>query len=233
MNQPLVSVIMAVRNGERFLAQAIESVLAQDYQTIEILLIDGQSNDRTAEIARSFPRIGYMLQPDRGIPNAYNLGVQSAAGEFLAFLSHDDLWMPDKISCQLEMLIKNPLLGYCVAQTQFFLDEGCDFPSHALREEILVQPTLIRIMESVMFRKTVFERVGLFNPTYTTAEDVDWFVRAEDLGIQCGVVHKVLLHKRIHAANTSVYARENMRNVFDVLRRSARRKREHKENESR
>lgn len=233
MNKSLVSVIMAVRNGERFLAQAIESVLAQDYQPIEVLLIDGQSSDRTAEIARSYPAIRYLLQPDRGIPNAYNLGVACAAGEFLAFLSHDDLWTRDKISRQIEVLVQNPQMGYCVAETQFFLDEGCAFPSHALREEILAQPTLIRIMESVLFRKSVFEQVGMFDPAYSTAEDVDWFIRAEDVGIPSGVAHKVLLHKRIHATNTSVYARENMRNVLDVLRRSARRKREHTENESR
>lgn len=130
MTAPLVSVIMAVRNGERFLRQAIESVLAQDYRPIEIILIDGQSLDRTAEIARAYLDIHYIYQENRGIANAYNIGVTAAQGEFVAFLSHDDLWLPNKLSVQVNYLIAHPDIEYTVAATQFFLEPGYSFPVH-------------------------------------------------------------------------------------------------------
>jgi glycosyltransferase involved in cell wall biosynthesis len=76
-NSPLVSVIIAVRNGERFLAQAIESVLNSDYRPIEILIVDGQSEDKTEEIARSYPLVRYICQPNTGISEAYNLGIKA------------------------------------------------------------------------------------------------------------------------------------------------------------
>ena len=137
MSAPLVSVIMAVRNGERFLRQAIESVLAQDYRPIEIILVDGQSTDRTADIARSYPDVRYVYQENLGIANAYNIGVRAAEGEFVAFLSHDDLWLPNKLSMQVNYLITHPEIGYTVAATRFLLEPGFSFPCHVLRREIL------------------------------------------------------------------------------------------------
>ncbi|MDL1897881.1 glycosyltransferase, partial [Anaerolineae bacterium CFX7] len=75
MNAPLASVVMIVRNGELFFRQAIESVLAQDYPAYEILVVDGQSTDGTADIARAYPQIRYVVQTDSGTANAYNLGI--------------------------------------------------------------------------------------------------------------------------------------------------------------
>jgi hypothetical protein len=97
MDNPMVSVIIAVRNGERFLRLAIESVLAQTYRPFEIVVIDGHSDDQTAAIAGSFPEARVVPQAGRGVADAYNLGIESAKADFIAFLSHDDLWTPDKL----------------------------------------------------------------------------------------------------------------------------------------
>ncbi len=225
MSLPSVSVIMAVRNGERFLQQAIESVLSQDYSPIEVLIIDGHSSDRTKEIACSYPQIRYLLQPDQGISNAYNYGVISSQGELIAFLSHDDIWTPKKLSLQVEFLQKHPEVGYVIAQTQYFLEPGCAFPYQSLRADILEKNWILRMMEIVLIRRNVFEKVGLFDPSLSTAEDVDWFARADDEGIQMGVVHQILLHKRIHNQNISIYSEQHHQNLLSALRKSARRKR--------
>ncbi|MBM3181569.1 MAG: glycosyltransferase [Chloroflexi bacterium] len=225
MTAPLVSVIMAVRNGERFLSQAIESALAQDYRPIEVILIDGQSVDRTAEIARAYPDIHYIYQENRGIANAYNIGVTAAQGEFVAFLSHDDLWLPNKLSVQVNYLIAHPDIEYTVAATQFFLEPGCPFPVHVLRSDILEGNRVVRMMEILMTRRCVFERVGLFDPTLSTAEDIDWYARADDVGVPMAVIYQVLLQKRIHDANTSLFTTEHQQNIMRALRRSAERKR--------
>jgi len=105
---PLVSVIMIVKNGERFLAQALDSVVAQTYRPLEIIVVDGQSCDRTAEIARSYPLVRYLLQETLGVANAYNQGVAAARGELIAFLSHDDVWAPEKIAKQAQYLLEHP-----------------------------------------------------------------------------------------------------------------------------
>lgn len=92
MNKPLVSVIIAVKNGERYLTSAIKSALAQEGSwPIEIIVVDGQSNDRTFQIAQSFGLVRFIRQVNKGVSDAYNVGIDAAKGEFLAFLSHDDL----------------------------------------------------------------------------------------------------------------------------------------------
>ena len=91
-----VTVIVIVHNGERYLGDALRSIQAQSYRPREIIVVDGQSTDRTAEIARAFSGVGYLMQPDRGISNAYNTGIVHAQGELTAFLSQDLLWTPDK-----------------------------------------------------------------------------------------------------------------------------------------
>ena len=97
MANPLVTVIIIVRNGERFLEQAIQSVLAQTYNPLELIVVDGRSQDRTAQIAQSFAEVRYVQQINKGVSDAYNLGIAEATGELIAFLSHDDLWTSDKL----------------------------------------------------------------------------------------------------------------------------------------
>lgn len=222
---PLVSVVMAVRNGERFLRQAIQSVLAQDYRPLEIVLVDGQSADRTAEIARSCPDIRYIYQENRGVANAYNIGIETSSGEYVAFLSHDDLWTPDKLSLQAGYLTENPDVQYTIARVRLFLEPGCSFPS-SLREDLLEGDRPAWIMETLVARRQVFDQVGMLDPQVSPADDTDWFARANDLGVSMAVIDQVLLLKRIHDKNTSLTSAEYMRNLFIVLRRSSARKRQ-------
>ena len=92
VDSALISVIIVVKNGERFLASAIDSILQQDYQPTEIIVVDGQSQDKTAQIAKSFVQIRYIRQISKGVSDAYNIGVGAARGEFIAFLDADDYW---------------------------------------------------------------------------------------------------------------------------------------------
>jgi len=224
VNRPLASVIMPVRNGERFLSQAIESVLGQSYRPIEIVLVDGQSTDCTAAIARSYAEVRYLQQADRSVGGAYNMGIEAAAGDFLAFLSHDDLWTPDKLTTQIDYLIGHPETLYTVARAEFFLEPGCAPPA-GLRPELLRRDWPAFIMETLVARREAFRRAGMLDPELSSAEDVDWFARARDLGIPMTVIDRVLLRKRIHERNTSLVVTENTRNLLAALRRSVARKR--------
>jgi glycosyltransferase involved in cell wall biosynthesis len=224
MSRPSVSVVLAVRNGERYLAAAIASVLEQTYVPHEILVVDGRSHDRTAEIARSFPAVRCLPQSDLGVANAYNLGIAAATGALVAFLSHDDLWTPDKLQVQVAYMEEHPDVHYTTARVRFFLEPGCAVPP-GFRPELLEGDHVGCIMETLVARRPVFDVVGTFDPTLATAEDVDWFARAKDVGVPTAVLPQVLLRKRIHDTNLSITTPTNDRNLLHALQRSIARKR--------
>jgi len=222
---PLVSVIVAVRNGERFLAAALQSIQSQMYRPIEILVVDGHSTDGTAEIARSFAEVRYLCQPDLGVSNAYNFGLAHTQGELIAFLSHDDLWTPDKLAVQAGYLLEQLECQYTVCRIHPFLEFGYAPPA-GFRVELLQQEPVAFIMETLMARRSLFERVGGFDATLPTAEDVDWFARVFDAGVVGHVCDQVLLHKRVHNCNISLTDSDNNKRLLLSLRRSVKRKRE-------
>ena len=225
MKNPFVSVIMAVKNGERFFNEAIESVLAQDYQPFEIIVIDGRSTDSTANIAKSYPSIRYILQSGKGISDAYNIGIKAAKGEMIAFLSHDDIWSPNKLSVQLDYFVEYPEIQFVVAKVKYFLQEGHSVPPKFKVEFFDGIHTAI-CMETLAVRKRLFNVIGNFDVGYETSEDIDWFARAIDSGIPMAVVPEVLLFKRVHDQNLSLVFSGNNRLILKAMRQSIKRKRD-------
>ena len=225
-HHPLVSVIVAVRNGERFLTQALESIVQSDYRPIEILVIDGQSTDLTTKIAKTFSLVRCLQQPTRGIAAAYNFGIQEAKGDFIAFLSHDDVWTQDKLNVQMTYLQEHTTVQYVTAKTKFFCEPGCEIPS-GVRAEWLEGEHVSHIMETLLARKSVFHAIGLFNENLSTAEDVDWFARAKDHGVPMMTIPKVLLYKRMHDENLSIRHNQNNKNILSVIKDSLNRKHYH------
>src|SRR5688500_924354 len=110
--QPLVSVIIPVYNGARFLRAALESVFAQTYRPIEVIVVDDGSADDSGVIAQSFPEVRYIRQENQGVAAARNNAIEAARGEFFAFLDQDDLWTPEKLRLQIEHLLDHPEVGY-------------------------------------------------------------------------------------------------------------------------
>jgi glycosyltransferase involved in cell wall biosynthesis len=107
--QPLVSVIVTAYNRENFLAEAIKSVLDQDYENTEIIVIDDGSTDKTAEIAKSFgSSIVYAFQQNEGVASAVNHGLRLARGELLAFLDSDDLWQEKTLAKRINPFVLDP-----------------------------------------------------------------------------------------------------------------------------
>lgn len=224
MEAHLVSVIVAVKNGERYLKDALDSILAQTYRNYEIIVVDGRSADKTEQIARSYENVRFITQSGKGIANAYNSGIDAARGEIVAFLSHDDLWTPNKLAVQVDALACNPQLQYVVAKVRFFLEEGCSIPA-GFKKELLEGEHIGHIMETLTVRKSLFDLVGRFNTEYKTAEDTEWFARAIDRNISMAVVPETLLCKRVHNDNLSLSDIEsNNRLLLKALRDSIKRK---------
>ena len=220
----LVTAIIVARNGERFLPAALQSIAAQNRPPDEVILVDGQSSDRTAEIAQSYSGMRYVLQPDLGIANARNQAIRLATGDFVAFLDADDIWTPDKLEVQLGFMLANPKLQYSTTLLRLFYEPGTP-ARHGFRDEGFADGIEGRFPGTMLARRSVFEQVGPFDPAFSVAFEVDWFARAQDAGVPAGLVEQVLLHKRIHADNNAARRGTFRREWFDVMRRSLARKR--------
>jgi glycosyltransferase involved in cell wall biosynthesis len=222
VNRPLVSVVVPVYNGERFLASALCSVFEQDYRPFEVIVVDDGSTDGTAGIARSFRRVRYVYQKNQGPAAARNTGVATARAEYIAFLDADDIWTPKKLSVQMEHLLDHPEVGYVSARARNFLESTADLPAW-LTEELFTKehPAL---PSALVVRKPVFYEIGEFDPGYAVAEDVDWLARAKAAEVQSFLVPETLVHRRIHDSNLSSQTRLNREAILKIARKSMRRR---------
>ena len=213
MSNPLVSVIVPVWNGERFLAEALDSILAQEYEPLEVIVVDDGSTDGSAAIAQARD-VRYYVQPNRGPGAARNTGVAAAQGELLAFLDQDDVYLPGKLALQVETLAKRPEIGFVFTRIDVFLEPGVERPAW-LPADWFVTPPVGYCPSTLMLRREAFAAVGEFDTDYTAFSDGDWFVRARRAGVENVVLDDVTVRYRIHGRNQS-----NDRNTFvhEVLR---------------
>ncbi|MCG3148419.1 MAG: hypothetical protein PCFJNLEI_01862 [Verrucomicrobiae bacterium] len=182
-----VSVVIPAYNCARFLAQAVESVLAQTCPPTEVIVVDDGSTDDTAEVAASFgTRIHLIRQPNRGPAVARNTGIEAAQGEWIAFLDSDDVWFPDKLERQVAALQPGGLL--CGEVLVF---SGMDLPTPPARQpspitevpfERLLQRNWIATSTVVVPRSALVE-VGGFNKRYRGPEDFDCWLSLAYRGV--------------------------------------------------
>jgi glycosyltransferase involved in cell wall biosynthesis len=203
---PRASVIIPLFNGERFLAEALDSVRAQTYPPFEIVVVDDGSTDRGPDIARAYSGVQVVTQPNAGNAAARNAGVARARGELLAFLDQDDVWAPSKLEVQVGRMTGDPELAYTVAHHRIFLEPGCARPPW-LRAELLDRSVPGFVPGTLVARRSLFARVGLFDPRYPSGSDLDWFVRCRDARIPMALLDDVLLFRRVHEHNLSGDAR--------------------------
>lgn len=217
---PLVSVVIPVFNGERFLHEAVQSVLTQKYSAIEIIIVDDGSTDGTADVARTFLEpIRYLHQTNQGPAAARNRGIEQAHGDLIAFADADDLWPADKLQLQVSHLLGDPAIEIVIGRIQQVL------LGQAQAEEF-GEPAFSVNLGSAVIRKSVFERVGLFDETMLYSEDVDWFMRAREGGAAIMSIDAVTLFYRQHEENMTRGKTTSELNVLKVLKRSLDRRRE-------
>jgi glycosyltransferase involved in cell wall biosynthesis len=212
---PLVSVVIPVFNGERFLREAVRSVLDQQYAPLEIIIVDDGSTDGTATVARSLPAtVRYLHQPNQGPAAARNRGIEHAQGGLIAFADADDLWPPAKLEFQLPYLISDPAVDIVMGRVQLLSETG------------LTESAFSVNLGCAVIRKSVFDRVGLFDETMRYSEDVDWFMRARESGAAIMTIDAVTLFYRQHEQNMTRGKSTSELNVLKALKRSLDRRRE-------
>ena len=202
--EPLVSCIVPVFDGERYLAEALDSILAQSHRRLEILVADDGSTDGTADVLRAYgDRIRWLRQPHAGAPAARNLGLSHARGEFIAFLDADDVWHREKLSRQMARFAARPDLDLCVTHIRSFWIEELRGEAERFADHPLAQAQPGYVTVTMLARRALFERVGDFNATLTVGDPMEWFVRAAEMGARMELLPETLVYRRMHRSNLS------------------------------
>lgn len=183
--KPLVSIVIPVYNGSDYMAEAIDSALAQTYPNVEVIVVnDGSTDDgKTDAIARSYSnRIRYFLKANGGVATALNLGIQEMHGEWFAWLSHDDRFAENRIEADLALLqtIPNAKVSFCRHMAidsvgKIIGDKTYPLPKVTNPREALIFGCVH--MCTVTIHKSCFEAVGLFNQANRTNQDVEMSLR--------------------------------------------------------
>lgn len=183
---PLVSVILPTYNRAHLIAESILSVLAQTYKNFELIVVDDGSTDNTDAVIAQFSdsRIRYIQQPNRGRSNARNHALSLARGELITFLDSDDLYLPEKIACQVEYLQSHPGTGmaytsaYCIDELSNRLEHQYIASVSGLIYESIAFFTPVTItLPTVMTYKSVINKVGGFDEAMHRFEDTDMWRR--------------------------------------------------------
>jgi glycosyltransferase involved in cell wall biosynthesis len=224
---PLVSVIIPVYNYERYLAEAIESVLNQTYQHLEVIVVDDGSTDQSGEVAKSFADKGvrYWPQIHAGIGPARNKGVELARGEFLAFLDADDRWPLGKIERQLRAFESDPALEMVFGQA-VQLHNGPEWEA-GVKDNKLPETGMVpgMVAGTMLIKRDAFFRIGKFQGDWKVGEFIDWYARAVELRIRSLVLPDLFLWRRIHDSNQGIRERQSVSDYARVLKAKLDRKR--------
>ncbi len=200
---PQVSVIIPSHNSGAFLDRSVRSVLAQTAVDLEILVVDDGSERPRPDIVELDDRIRFLRQAKSGVSVARNLGVAEARGELVAFLDHDDEWMPTKLERQLEAVREHPdavfwCSGFIWVGPVGETPSGLDAPTY--RGMLSTQTVLL---SSTMMRRGTYWRVGGSNPMLPQAEDWDLVLRLLAQGDEPHLVPEHLVKYHLHSSNTS------------------------------
>jgi glycosyltransferase involved in cell wall biosynthesis len=201
---PLVSAIVLAFDCERYIGEAIDSVRAQTYENVELVLVDNGSSDGTPQVAESKGvEVSARIDPNRGICPARNVGLAVATGEFIGFLDGDDVWEPDKVERQLEILQTDPA-------PDFVLGQVMEFASPELPEEtasalpVDPEPRAGQLISAILAPRRTWNQVGPWTEEFRHADGLDWFLRAERAGVRGAQLDHVVMRRRIHGANHSL-----------------------------
>jgi glycosyltransferase involved in cell wall biosynthesis len=188
MQQPLVSVILPVYNGEKTIRRAVESVLSQTYTSFELIIINDGSADLTQGILDSFEdeRMRVFHQENRGLVASLNRGIKDSIGKYIARMDADDFAMPERLKKQVEFMENNPTVGVLGTAVKIIYSDGTKRIRRRPLNTISIRKNIVKICpfchSSVMIRKEVFDEVGLYDLSKDGSkkllvEDYDLWVR--------------------------------------------------------
>ncbi len=205
MNPPLISCIVPVFNGERYLGETLDSILAQTYRPLEIIVADDGSTDGTAAVVAAYgDQVRYLRQENAGPAAARNLGLSGARGEFVAFLDADDLWHPEKLSRQLARFEARFELDLCVTHVRNFCSPELNDIAAAHQDHPRLNKAVPGyVTQTLLAPGTLFHIIGKFDSALRHSSETDWFLRAAERGAVMELLPDTLVYRRLHRENLS------------------------------
>ncbi|NIS18110.1 MAG: glycosyltransferase [Aliifodinibius sp.] len=182
---PEVSVIIPAYNSSQYILEALDSVFEQSFKDFEVIVIDDGSTDNTKKKIDDYPhQIRYFHQENGGPAKARNLGIRKSEGKYIAFLDADDVWLSTKLEKQVAAFKKDPELGMVITENSLF-DEGGIYRTTVGKGNYLMRGDLVTniflksgvVTPTVMVRREVFDKVGLFEESLRIAEDDNMWIR--------------------------------------------------------
>jgi glycosyltransferase involved in cell wall biosynthesis len=214
-----ISVVIPVFNGERFLAEALESVLAQSLPATELIVVDDGSTDGSAAVAEGFGEVMLIRTENRGPAAARNTGVAESTGEVITFLDADDLMKPDRLERQAAALEEDPSASFALGRGEVIVEAGVEPPRWRKEEQHWY------VHMSLFTTRRVFELIGPFDEDLRVGEDTDWLLRAFEADLRPALVPEAVIVRRYHGRNISQDVRARRDAGFKLLRRRVARKR--------
>lgn len=194
MKKIRTSAIITAFNSEKYIREALESVLRQTLSPDEIILIDDGSTDKTREVVSFCKDIKYFFQENQGPGAARNRGISEASGDFVAFLDADDIWCPQKTEIQNAVFQNDSAAQIVGGYAKNFWS-----PEFSKKEEFAEAPGFLP--SALLIRKKIFEKVGLFRTDVRVGEFVDWFGRVEEADLNFKMLPELVLLRRLHDNN--------------------------------
>ena len=226
MTRPLISVMIGVYDAERYLAEAIDSVFAQSYRPLELIVVDDGSDDGSGEVARRYgDKLTYARQENAGNGSARNHAVRLASGDLFAFLDADDRFLPGKLERQYEALDGDADLDVVFGHVREFVS-----PELTEAERASVRPPAGEALpwtapNLMLIRRESFARVGPFSEDVKVGVTVDWYARAMEAGLRSAILPEVVLERRLHLTNNGLRERDSRQQYLHVLKASLDRRR--------
>ena len=224
-DERLVSVMIGVYNARAYLGEAIESVLAQSYRSLELIVVDDGSTDGSGDVARSYGDVvRYAYQENAGNGAARNRAVELSTGQFFAFLDADDRFMLDKLDRQLSALDADPELDVVFGHVREFVS-----PELTAEQRDSIRPpsppapwTAPNLM---LIRREAFLEVGPFSEQLKVGVTVDWYARALEAGLRSLMLPEVVLERRLHLSNNGLRESDSRSQYLHVLKAALDRRR--------
>jgi len=223
-----ISVVIPFYNGASFLKEAVESVLSQGIEDMEIVLVDDGSTDDSVEKINQIKdaRIKIMRQENAGAATARNNGVKLATGKYISFLDADDIWAPNKLKLQLAEIEKEVGINMVYGQVKEFNDESV-LSGLAIKPE---EKTFVGYSPiALLISKEDFLKVGEFQGKFKVAEFIDWYDRAKHLGLKELVLPDIVAYRRIHSGNVDRLRRADVKQYVAVLKEALERRRKNEQ----
>lgn len=206
LEKPLVTVIIPSYQHAKYVCAAVQSVLAQTHQQLQVIVIDDGSRDESPQLLKQFEpdvRVKLVLNSNQGVCRTLNQGIELASGDYIAFLASDDLYAPNKIEKQLEVFSRDSETGMVYSQARSFGEEDKVFPRRVISGHIfdnLMHSNFIP-GSSVMISRKVIEEVGSFDVSLKV-EDWDYWLRVAKKWKVAGIAEPLISY-RVHGQNTT------------------------------